>query len=76
MCKLSNNCLTLLLTKTIVWYIVNLQKEVIVMVNVIKEYKGVIIFYLLILLILFGMGMRSQQIDSQLKYQLNTCVSF
>ena len=46
------------------------------MVNVIKEYKGVIIFYLLILLILFGMGMRSQQIDSQLKYENNICISF
>ena len=46
------------------------------MVNVIKEYKGVIIFYLLILLILFGMGMRSQQIDSQLKFENTSSVSF
>ena len=46
------------------------------MVNVIKEYKGVIIFYLLILLILFGMGMRSQQIDRQLKFEITSSVSF
>ena len=46
------------------------------MVNVIKEYKGVIIFYLLILLILFGMGMRRQQIDSQLKFEITSSVSF
>ena len=46
------------------------------MVNVIKEYRGVIIFYLLILLILFGMGMRSQQIDNQLKFENNVCISF
>ena len=46
------------------------------MVNVIKEYKGVIIFYLLVLLILLGMGMRSQQIDSQLKFEIASCTSF
>lgn len=46
------------------------------MVNVIKEYKGVIIFYLLIMLILFGMGMRSHQIDSQLRLERNISVSF
>ena len=37
------------------------------MTNTLKEYKGLIIFYLIVLIIIVVIGFRSKQIDNSLK---------
>lgn len=37
------------------------------MTNTLKEYKGLIIFYLIVLIIIVAIGLRSKQIDNYSK---------
>lgn len=57
----------ILLTNTFVWFILILLEGVVVMTNTLKEYKGLIIFYLIVLMIIVAIGFRSKQIDNYSK---------
>lgn len=57
----------ILLTNTFVWFILILLEGVVVMTNTLKEYKGLIIFYLIVLIIIVAIGFRSKQIDNYSK---------
>ena len=57
----------MLLTNTFVWFILILLEGVVVMTNTLKEYKGLIIFYLIVLIIIVAIGFRSKQIDNYSK---------
>lgn len=57
----------ILLTNTFVWFILILLEGVVVMTNTLKEYKGLIFFYLIVLIIIVAIGFRSKQIDNYSK---------
>lgn len=46
------------------------------MANTLKEYRGVIVFYLIIMLILVGMNYRSNQIDNHSKINNNIITTY